>query len=171
MNDRISRPELYMGVAELFAQRSTCDRLHVGVVIVNDHRIITTGYNGALKGSQHCHPDICIIDAACRRAVHAEANAIAWAAKEGIALEGTTMYCTHSPCLKCAELIIQSGITQVTFKNQFRTNEGVLLLKEHKVAVYYLQDDKYVYFHAPNGPLMFGEPPTPRKPGRPRKTL
>lgn len=135
---RISRIELGLGMAELFAKRSTCGRLNVGCVITRNGRIVASGYNGPLKSTFPGLPNefktcMCNTDKPCTKSIHAEANAIAFSARNGIALEGTTMYCTHSPCVKCAELIIQAGIDAVVFKEVFRDDLGIQLLTANKV--------------------------------------
>ena len=125
---RISRDKLFMEVAELFALRSTCLRGKVGCVAVKDNRIIATGYNGSPSGHTHCTPETCNENESCKNAIHAEANLIAFAAKAGVSLQGSILYCTHMPCLKCAQLIIQSGIRQVIWKNDYHDLSGLNLL-------------------------------------------
>lgn len=141
---RITRDKLYTEIAQLFSQRSTCGRLQVGCVITRDGRIIASGYNGPpkfrppdgrylVKGSTEICK--CDLEKPCERSIHAEANAISYSARNGIALEGTTMYCTHSPCSKCAELIIQAGIAQVVFVEHFRDEAGLQLLKDNNIQI------------------------------------
>ena len=101
-----------MQVAEVFATRSTCSRAHVGVVIAREGRILTTGYNGAPAGMAHCNHSPDEVNG-CQNAVHAEANAIAYAARYGISLEGAELYSTFMPCLACAQLVINAGIQQI----------------------------------------------------------
>lgn len=116
-----------------FAKRSTCNRLHVGSVIARSGRIIATGYNGAPAGLPHCeHPegDYKRIDtASCMAVVHAEANAICFAARHGLGVEGAQLYCTHAPCLRCATMILNSGIESVFYCHMFRVMDGVELLR------------------------------------------
>ncbi len=135
---RITRDNLYTEIAKLFSQRSTCGRLQVGCVITRDGRIIASGYNGPTKGNERVwNTSVCGCDLSkpCTKAIHAEANAIAYSARNGIALMGTTLYCTHSPCLKCAELIVQAGISEVIFIEHFRDQEGLQLLKANSIVV------------------------------------
>lgn len=135
---RISRDKLYMEIAELFALRSTCLRGKVGAVAIRDKRIIATGYNGSPEGFDHCTDETCNTDHPCENTIHAEANLIAFAARAGISLEGTTLYCTHSPCKKCAQLIIQSGIRYIIYKNQHRDTSGLDLIlnnPKHKIGI------------------------------------
>lgn len=140
MDKRISREKLYIGIASLFSLRGTCGRLQVGCTIVKDGRTICSGYNGPPKVLDHTKTkdrDICNCnkDNPCERALHAEANAISFAAKHGISLDGSAIYCTHSPCLKCAELILSSGIYLVVYKEAFRDDAGILFLKDHNIIV------------------------------------
>jgi len=154
MTQELARPtaeEILMNTALLWAERSTCERAHVGAVIAIDGRTISTGYNGAPAGLPHCnhhvyhaaegvgHGDLdpcplalptCrdVAAATCPRAVHAEANAIAFAARHGVALLGSTIYTTHAPCVPCAQLIINSGIKEVVYLNDYRITDGRKLL-------------------------------------------
>lgn len=103
----------------MVATRATCDRLHVGCVIVRENRIITTGYNGAPPGQLHCDDGgHLMIEGHCHRTVHAEANAVAVAAKNGINLDDTTCYLTHAPCLTCAKLLYTAGVCEVIIKHR-----------------------------------------------------
>ena len=137
IDERISRHGLFMSIASLVSLRSTCQSAQVGAVIVRESRIISIGYNGSPSGQPHCLDEGCLKDEKghCIRTVHAEANAIAWAAREGIATKGATMYVTLSPCRKCAELIINAGIRQVIYSNQYHDPSGIELLKSAKVVV------------------------------------
>ena len=120
--ERISRNDLNLDIALLISRRSTCNRGQVGAVITTmAGRIISTGYNGPMKHEQHCS-DVCDLTKSCTRAVHAEANAIYNAARIGISLLGTTLYCTHRPCRKCFEAIAAAGITQVFYLNDYDTD-------------------------------------------------
>lgn len=127
---RISRDELYIKIALLFAKRSTCKRGQVGAVAVKDNRIIASGYNGSPSGLPHCNNDSCNLEAGCLNTIHAEANLIAFAARAGISLEGSILYCTHAPCKKCAELIVQAGFGQVKYLMPYRDTSGLDLLWE-----------------------------------------
>jgi len=130
MNNRINRDYLCLQIAKLIALRGTCKRAQVGTVIAINGRIISTGYNGAPSGLPHCIDWGCIIgvDGGCIRTSHAEAGAIAFAARRGLSLEGATLYCTLSPCLNCAKLIINSGIKEVIYCEKYKNHEGLDLL-------------------------------------------
>lgn len=113
---RVSRPMLFMGIAELYSKRSTCRRGSVGVVATRDGRIVAAGYNGATSGQDHCLEKGCIlVDGHCVRAVHAEANLVAWAARIGTSLLGTGIYTTTQPCLSCSKLLVNAGVAWVVF--------------------------------------------------------
>jgi dCMP deaminase len=123
-----------MRVAWAFSERGTCSRRQVGSVIADDRGVIlSTGYNGALTGFPHCaeHYDY----EPCETSSHSERNAIYWAARRGIALEGMQVYSTDSPCVACAKAMIQSGIVRLTYQRPYREDKGLLLLMAAKVEV------------------------------------
>lgn len=116
---------MLMSIAGVVAERSTCNRLHVGAVIARDSRVISMGYNGPPSGLPHCsHGN----GGPCDEAVHAEANAVAFAARYGMSVDGATMYVTNSPCVTCAKLIINCGLSSVYFEVSYRDPAGVVLL-------------------------------------------
>lgn len=132
LKERISTDDVLLQIANIFSSRSTCSRQSVGCVIAINGRIISTGYNGAPSGIPHCvHTD----DSPCLDSVHAEANAIAFAAKSGIKTKGATIYTTHSPCKACAQLIINAGIKVVLYLNKHRDTTGIDLLVQAKIEV------------------------------------
>ena len=113
--------DYFMGIAEQVATRSTCDRKHIGAVLVRDKSILSTGYNGSLRGAPHCdEAGHDMENGHCVRTVHAEANAVAQAAKNGVALDGGEIYVTASPCLSCFKLIANCGIKTVYYKEFYR---------------------------------------------------
>lgn len=133
------------------AERSTCDRLNVGAII-HDARgvILSSGYNGALPGMPHCvhecscgagtaegtqHAIGCTFNAPCVETLHAEANAILWAARRGISIEGASLITTHSPCYACAQFIIQAGIVAVRVLADYRDPSGLMLLQQAGLTV------------------------------------
>ncbi len=112
-----------MALAEVWARRSTCPDLAVGcVVATGDGHALSSGYNGAPRGIPHCTK---LDDGKCREnwvgrvhlVVHAEANAVAQAARMGISLKGTTAYVTHHPCLKCVMLLGQAGVVRIFWEH------------------------------------------------------
>ena len=118
---RASWDSYFMAIAREVATRSTCDRKHVGAVVVCDRRILTTGYNGSIRGLAHCD-DVghLMVEGHCVRTVHAEANAIVQAAQNGVQLEGATIYVTASPCFHCFKLIGSAGIKRIVFGEFYR---------------------------------------------------
>lgn len=133
---RPSWDHYFMGIAFSVAQRSTCDRAHVGAVIVRDRRILTTGYNGSPAGLPHCD-DIghLMIDGHCVRTLHAEQNAIIQAALHGVNIQGANLYVTHQPCLTCAKMIINAGLIRVYYAGQYPDENSRQFLSEAKVSL------------------------------------
>ena len=118
--------DYFMDIASLASTRSTCDRKWVGAVIVKDRGILTTGYNGSLVGAPHCD-DVghLMIDGHCTRTVHAEMNAIAQAAKNGITIDGADLYVTARPCWNCFRVIANTGIKNVYYAEEYRPDENI----------------------------------------------
>ncbi len=128
--------EYFIMIAKLAATRSTCLAFPVGAVIVKDRQVLATGYNGSPSGSAHCtaqgfcYPGLDSCDASSSlpsRAVHAEANAIAQAAKHGISTDGATIYVTLEPCVSCLKLIISAGIKEVFYETEFNVGEKLMV--------------------------------------------
>jgi dCMP deaminase len=118
---RASWDEYFMNIAKEVATRSTCDRKHVGAVIVRDKSILATGYNGSVRGLEHCDDDGHLMeDGHCVRTVHAEANAIVQAARNGMRIEGASITVTASPCWGCFRLIANAGIVRIVFGEFYR---------------------------------------------------
>lgn len=140
---RINRETMFMRIANIVSERSTCSRLKVGAVLVKDSRIISTGYNGASKGLTHCDDSGCEMEnGSCIRTVHAETNVIAFAAKNGITTDGAILYTTHAPCYSCAKLLVNAGISKVVFENEYRIKKGLRLLEECGVHIHeYVDED------------------------------
>lgn len=132
MASRPSRHDMLIEVAQVVATRGTCNRLYVGAVISRDGRVLSTGYNGPPAGLPHCsHDDDADFGKGvnpCTDSVHAEANAVAFAARHGMAVEGADVYVTHSPCSSCAKLLINAGLDQIFYRVPFRDLSGVDLL-------------------------------------------
>jgi len=127
----VARPsweQYFMGIASLVAKRSTCLRRAVGAVIVKDKRILSTGYNGAPSGIQHCIDTGCLRDQLnvpsgerhelCR-GIHAEQNAIIQAAYHGVSIKGASLFCTNLPCSICAKMIINAGISRIFYQTGY----------------------------------------------------
>src|SRR5437667_944227 len=115
-----------MGIAHQAATRSTCPRKHVGAVIVRDRTVLSTGYNGSIRGLPHCEDDGCVMeDGHCITTVHAEANAILQAAKNGVSVDGAELYTTASPCWNCFKLIANAGITTIYYGEFYRDRKSL----------------------------------------------
>jgi len=148
MNGRITRDDMLMNVARIFALRGTCTRLRVGAVFSRDGRIIVTGYNGAPAGMPHCdhtcdcleeegHHESCRSVQPCMIAEHAERNGVAYAARLGLALEGSTLHVTHAPCYECARSIVNAGVERVIFAEYYRSEAGLELMRQGGLVVVY----------------------------------
>lgn len=145
--NRPSFDEIYMHLAEQLALRSHCVKMKVGAVLTKDTRIISLGYNGPPAGTHNCDeewPDVgCPRDSkgSCSLALHAEQNAILYAAKNKVDMDGATLYVTLAPCIACARVIFSIGIKKVIYKNSYAeykgigTEEGVEFLKKFGVEV------------------------------------
>ena len=123
---RVSWEKYFMNIAQEVSSRSTCDRKHVGAVIVRGKTILSTGYNGSIKGLNHCD-DVGhdMSNDHCIRTIHAEANAIVQAAKHGINIDQSEIYITASPCFDCFKLIANAGINKIYF-GEFYRDERIL---------------------------------------------
>jgi len=137
--DRISREIIFSAMARLISYRGTCNRGgRAGAIIAKDGRVVSIGYVGSPPGQDHCLTAGCIRSeetGGCVRTQHAEANSIAWAAREGISLKNATMYCTLSPCLSCAKLIVMAGIREVYYLDRYRIADGIDYLQDSGVRV------------------------------------
>jgi dCMP deaminase len=121
MSGRIGWDEYFMAIARQVADRSTCDRKHVGAVIVRDRNILATGYNGSIAGMPHCDDAGHMMEAGhCVATIHAEANAILQAAKNGVAINGAGIYTTASPCWSCFKLLANVGMKRIYFGEFYR---------------------------------------------------
>lgn len=142
--ERVPREEYFMKIAHVVAERSTCIRNNVGAVIVKNKHIISTGYNGAPRGLDHC------LDIGCYRkehnvpsgqkhelcrAVHAEQNAIIQASLNGASTEDAVLFCTHSPCIICAKMIINAKIKKVYYANEYADQSAMDYFKEVGIEV------------------------------------
>lgn len=154
--DRPDFDTYFIEMLDVIAKRATCDRGKSGCVIVKNKRILCTGYVGSPPGFPHCdevgHKMKKIIDEDgniknhCVRTIHAEQNALCQAAKYGISLDGTTLYCTMEPCYVCAMLIISVGIKRVVAKRKYHAaKESRQLFKDANVELIVIEDclEKY----------------------------
>ena len=133
--ERITLNEMMMQVAEVVAQRATCNRKKVGAVLAKDGRALSHGYNGSQVGARHCGSECYSGGPRCASSIHAEANAIIWAARVGVSIQGATAYTTLSPCEGCAALLVNSGITRLFFREFYRGSKGNDLLESAGIPV------------------------------------
>jgi dCMP deaminase len=110
-----------MDIAMVVASRSTCDRKNVGAVIVRDRTILSTGYNGSIRGMPHCDEAGHMLEADhCVATIHAEENAIIQAAKNGVSIDGGNVYVTASPCWSCFKSIANAGLRRIVYGEFYR---------------------------------------------------
>ncbi|RLF48806.1 MAG: cytidine deaminase [Thermoplasmata archaeon] len=144
----------FMAIAKSVARRSTCTRREVGAVIVRDGKILSTGYNGPPQGIRHCdivgclreelgiksgeHHELC-------RGIHAEQNAIVNAARFGISIYGSKIYITTFPCSLCAKMIVNSGIREVIYLEEYADNFSAQILRDGGIIVRKLSVDECDY--------------------------
>src|SRR5512137_2004436 len=136
---RPSLDEYFLKIAAVVAERSTCRRHHIGAVAVRDKHILSTGYNGAAAGVKDCLELGCLRDELniasgtrheiCR-AIHAEQNVIIQAALHGVSLEGSTIYCTHTPCILCAKMLVNARIKRFVSSAKYSDDRFVSLFSE-----------------------------------------
>lgn len=150
-DDRIRPPRdfILLAVAHQFSRLSTCSRKHVGAVFTVDSRVVSSGYNGAPAGMPHCnhhcdcmqgpavnehsHLSTCRFYQPCVTAIHAEANALADAARRGVKLEGSVLYVTMAPCLPCSQLLVSVGVLEVIYTETYRDESGLDFLRDANI--------------------------------------
>ncbi len=136
--------EYFLKIASVVAERSTCRRHHIGAVAVKNKHILSTGYNGAPAGLKDCLELGCLRDElaipsgtrheVCR-AIHAEQNVIIQASLHGVSLEGSTIYCTHTPCILCAKMLANAKIKRFVSFRKYNDDEFVKLFREAGIEV------------------------------------
>jgi dCMP deaminase len=125
MNTNTSRPswdDYFKEIVQVTAKRSSCNRLHVGCILVKDNRIISQGYNGFLPGCPH---ESIVRNNHEQSTIHAEQNAITDCAKRGVSCNNSTVYITHYPCINCCKLLLASGIKSIKYINDYKNDELV----------------------------------------------
>ncbi|MBA7674677.1 tRNA-specific adenosine deaminase [subsurface metagenome] len=141
---RPNADEYFLKIALVVAERSTCRRHHVGAVTVRDKHILSTGYNGAPSGARDCLELGCLRDELkipsgtrheiCR-GIHAEQNAIIQASLHGVSLEGSTVYCTHTPCVLCAKMLVNARIKRFVTFGKYDDDSFMELFREAGIEV------------------------------------
>jgi len=136
---RVGWDHYFMNIARQAASRSTCDRKFVGAVIVRDRTILSTGYNGSIRGMPHCdevgHD---LENSHCVATIHAEANAILQAAKNGVNISGSEIYTTASPCWNCFKLIANAGIRRIYFGEFYRDEKSIRIAAQIGIELLHL---------------------------------
>ena len=145
MSERPSWHQYFLTITHQVAERSTCTRAKVGAVIVRDKNILATGYNGSPAGLPHCTELGCLIytsrtptgelEENCFRTIHAEINAIAQAAKNGAAIRDAHIYITHTPCIHCFKVLINTGIRNVFYEREYKLHTVAELLSHARIKV------------------------------------
>jgi dCMP deaminase len=145
MNERPTWDQYFMTITRQVAERSTCTRAKVGAVIVRERNILATGYNGSPAGLPHCTDVGCLIytsqtpsgetEENCFRTIHAEINAIAQAAKNGVAIRGGDIYITHTPCIHCLKVLINTGIRNVYYEREYKLHTLGTILEHADVRL------------------------------------
>ena len=143
MSDRLTWDQYFMTITQQVAERSTCNRAKVGAVIVRDRNILATGYNGAPAGMPHCTEAGCLIyesktpygevEQNCFRTIHAEINAIAQAAKNGSNIKDSSIYVTHTPCIHCIKVLVNTGIKKVYYEAPYKLDTLEEILRNTQV--------------------------------------
>ena len=130
MNTNTIRPswdDYFKEIVQVTAKRSSCNRLHVGCILVKDNRIISQGYNGFLPGCPH---ESIVRNNHEQSTIHAEQNAITDCAKRGVSCNNSTAYITHYPCINCMKILCASGITNIKYINDYKNDKNVEKLSE-----------------------------------------
>ena len=132
--------ELFVETTLLFAKRSSCLKAQQAALLIKDNRIISFGVNGSPAGHINCNEyseEICGKDSngSCFLGIHAEQNAIGYAARNGISTDGCTIYCTQSPCISCAKLVTAAGIKEFLYIDRYRLDDGIKFLEQSKVSI------------------------------------
>jgi dCMP deaminase len=145
MSERPSWDQYFMTITRQVAERSTCLRAKVGAVIVRDKNILATGYNGSPAGLPHCLDAGCLIyrsttpsgeeEENCFRTIHAEINAIAQAAKNGAGIRAADIYITHTPCIHCFKVLINTGVKRVFYEKPYKLHTLDELLRYTDVTL------------------------------------
>jgi dCMP deaminase len=140
---RATWDEYFMSIAKQVATRATCDRKYVGAVLVRDRFILATGYNGSLQGAAHCSEVGHLMeDGHCVRTIHAEANALVQAARNGIRIEGASIYVTASPCFTCFKLCANAGVKRIVYGEFYRDQRIFDFASELGIELKHLEEGR-----------------------------
>ena len=141
--ERISWDRYFMNVARVVSSRATCQRKFVGAVIVRDRVILSTGYNGSIRGMPHCSESGHMMeDGHCVATIHAEMNAIIQAARNGVALEGSAIYITASPCWSCFKALANAGIQRICYGEFYRDERSFQVAEQLGIEMVHVPLDE-----------------------------
>jgi dCMP deaminase len=147
---RLNSDEYYIKLAKVISERSTCKRHQVGAIAVKDKQLLVTGYNGAPTGFPDCLTLGCLRDelhipsgerTEICRAIHAEQNVIIQAALHGVSIKGSTIYCTHSPCVLCTKMLINAEISRFVFTENYADTAFIVMFQDAKIETYRMPND------------------------------
>jgi dCMP deaminase len=147
MSEEVTRPraswdEYFMSIAQVVSSRSTCPRKYVGAVIVRNRTILSTGYNGSIRGLPHCSDVGHMMEAGhCVATIHAEQNAILQAAKNGVMIDGGAIYVTASPCWNCFKACANGGIQRICYAEFYRDERIFDVAKQLKIELVHIPND------------------------------
>ena len=140
---RATWEEYFMNIAKQVASRSTCDRKHVGAVIARDKTILSTGYNGSIRGMPHCDEVGHMIENDhCVATIHAEANAVLQAAKNGVMIDKAEVYITASPCWPCFKMLANAGIKKIYYGEFYRDERIFDVAKKLGIELVHIKVDQ-----------------------------
>ena len=140
---RADWPEYFMNIAKEVATRSTCDRKHVGSVIVRDKTILSTGYNGSIRGMPHCDEAGHMMENDhCVATIHAEANAVLQAAKNGVMIDKAEVYISASPCWLCFKMLVNAGIKKIYYGEFYRDERIFDVAKKLGIKLTHIKVDQ-----------------------------
>ncbi|MBM3236823.1 dCMP deaminase family protein [Candidatus Poribacteria bacterium] len=149
MTNRLNWHQYFMKIASLVSERSTCCRAKVGAVIVKDKNILSTGYNGSPSGLPHCTDVGCLVyksitpdgsvEENCFRTIHAEINAIAQAAKHGSSINNADIYITHTPCIHCLKVLINTGIKNIYYQHEYKIESIADMIEQAGINLFQVE--------------------------------
>ena len=140
---RVNWEDYFMNIAKEIASRSTCDRKHVGSLIVRDKTILSTGYNGSIRGMPHCDDAGHMMENDhCVATIHAESNAVLQAAKNGVIIDGSEIYITASPCWPCFKMLVNAGIKKIYYGEFYRDERIFDVAKKLGIELVHIKVDQ-----------------------------
>jgi dCMP deaminase len=155
MGERPSYEEYFMEMAHVVSKRSTCKRRSVGAILVKDKHILSTGYNGAPKGIKHCSEEGCLREKLnvpsgerheiCR-GLHAEQNAIIQASVFGISIKDSVLYCTNTPCVVCAKMLINAGVKEIVYSGDYPDELAKKMLTDSMIKIRNFNNKKIMVY-------------------------